>query len=312
MLSRILTDAGATRDPLFRGCARHEAMTMSKSQRLRLRDLRWITRTVGECSELWADPNAWQDHLLRTAIALTRSSVGLFVLLDPLQPGRIPDTLTYHDYGWSSEADRRVVLEALSRGDLGQQPGLDALIRRARTKGFSAARRPDILPNHIYYNSTFYNEIRRRAGADDYIYSIRPLPHIPARGSLLNVNRPKDAPLYGSRERRLIRLLHAELNPFIGTRLATHYHHNLAGLTPRRRDVLERLLQGDSEKEAAHHLSISCDTLHEHVQALYAHFNVHSRGELLAHFIQRRPKAANPEAKLGPVPLSDRPHSVRV
>jgi DNA-binding NarL/FixJ family response regulator len=50
----------------------------------------------------------------------------------------------------------------------------------------------------------------------------------------------------------------------------------------RQRQTLELLLEGKSEKEAAHQLGISRNTLHIYVRALYKRFSVSSRGELLA------------------------------
>lgn len=63
-----------------------------------------------------------------------------------------------------------------------------------------------------------------------------------------------------------------------------------AALSPRLAQTLERLLAGDSEKEAAARLGVSPHTLHVYVKALHRHFGVCSRGELLARFV--RPRAA--------------------
>jgi DNA-binding NarL/FixJ family response regulator len=57
------------------------------------------------------------------------------------------------------------------------------------------------------------------------------------------------------------------------------------GLPPRMRVTLQRLLAGDSEKEIAGRLGRSPHTVHTHVKALYRHFGVCSRGELLARFV---------------------------
>ncbi len=45
------------------------------------------------------------------------------------------------------------------------------------------------------------------------------------------------------------------------------------------------LLRGDSTKEIATALGIKQDTAREHVQVLYTHFSVSSRGELMAMFV---------------------------
>ena len=60
-----------------------------------------------------------------------------------------------------------------------------------------------------------------------------------------------------------------------------------AKLSRRLRQTLNRLLIGDSEKQIASNLRVSQHTVHVYVKALYKLFDVNSRGELLAQFIQR-------------------------
>jgi DNA-binding CsgD family transcriptional regulator len=62
---------------------------------------------------------------------------------------------------------------------------------------------------------------------------------------------------------------------------------SLAGLSGRQRQTLERLLAGDSEKQIAAALAVSPNTVHVYVKALYRHYAVSSRGELLALFVRR-------------------------
>ncbi len=57
-------------------------------------------------------------------------------------------------------------------------------------------------------------------------------------------------------------------------------------LSPRLKQTLERLLAGDSEKEAASNLGISVHIVHVYVKTLYKHYNVNSRAELLARFLR--------------------------
>lgn len=57
-------------------------------------------------------------------------------------------------------------------------------------------------------------------------------------------------------------------------------------LSPRLRQTLVGLLQGDSEKQVAFKLRLSPHTVHVYVKSLYRRFNVASRGELLARWVR--------------------------
>jgi DNA-binding CsgD family transcriptional regulator len=58
-------------------------------------------------------------------------------------------------------------------------------------------------------------------------------------------------------------------------------------LSRRERQTLELLLAGDAEKQIAARLSISRNTVHVYVKSLYKRFDVNSRGELLARWVQQ-------------------------
>ncbi len=58
------------------------------------------------------------------------------------------------------------------------------------------------------------------------------------------------------------------------------------GLSPRMLQTLRCLLQGDSEKQIAAKLGISPHTIHVYVKSIYKHYNVFSRAELLAKWVQ--------------------------
>jgi DNA-binding NarL/FixJ family response regulator len=83
-------------------------------------------------------------------------------------------------------------------------------------------------------------------------------------------------------------LLHQELRPLVGTRLATVRSPGPSPLTRRQRQVLSCLLEGDSEKQVALRLELAPHTVHDYVKAVYRHYGVRSRGELLARWIPRR------------------------
>jgi DNA-binding NarL/FixJ family response regulator len=57
-------------------------------------------------------------------------------------------------------------------------------------------------------------------------------------------------------------------------------------LTARKNEVLAHLLRGASEPTVARTMRLSINTVHSHVKAIYAHFGVHSRAQLLLRFIK--------------------------
>jgi pSer/pThr/pTyr-binding forkhead associated (FHA) protein len=57
-------------------------------------------------------------------------------------------------------------------------------------------------------------------------------------------------------------------------------------LTDAQRRVYDLLLQGKSEKEVAKELHLSQNTVHAHVQAIYAVFGVHTRARLIAQALE--------------------------
>jgi DNA-binding NarL/FixJ family response regulator len=86
-------------------------------------------------------------------------------------------------------------------------------------------------------------------------------------------------------KRRLI----AEVCKVVGRRVGAVMPDacNDAKLSRRQRQTLQFLLEGDLEKQVAAKLGVSRHTVHVYVKALYKHFGVNSRGELLAKCLSR-------------------------
>jgi DNA-binding NarL/FixJ family response regulator len=59
-------------------------------------------------------------------------------------------------------------------------------------------------------------------------------------------------------------------------------------LTPREKQVLEKLSQGASYKKVAEELSLSVDTVRMNVRHIYGKLHVHSRGEAVAKYLSPR------------------------
>ena len=67
-------------------------------------------------------------------------------------------------------------------------------------------------------------------------------------------------------------------------------------LPPRVRRVLQCLLEGLSEKEAARALQLTPHTVHSYVKILYRQLGVRSRAQLLARCLGRAPLTPAPDA----------------
>ena len=161
---------------------------------------------------------------------------------------------------------------------------------RQRLNGGSV-RRAEVWPERTWERSRIFNDVHRACGLDDYVLSVRPLSletndGVSAHLSLFLHRAVGDA-AFSERERRMLAIVHDEVATRVGRLLAHAGEPSLDALTPRRREVLEHLLRGLSEKEIAAELCRSRAAVHEHVLAIYRHFDVRSRAELMARFVGR-------------------------
>lgn len=167
-------------------------------------------------------------------------------------------------------------------------PGLTTLYDDLVRQGWVTVPRSRMADEQTWHAAPHYLNFRRRLDCDDYVVSIR-MVDVPRRPEGISIDRRHGAAPFGPREVALLKLLHDLIAPLVGIRLATEAHLCREGLSRRLRETLSLLLDGQSEKHAARELGLSLKTVHEYVGMLYRHFQVSSRGELLAYFIRRRP-----------------------
>jgi DNA-binding NarL/FixJ family response regulator len=86
---------------------------------------------------------------------------------------------------------------------------------------------------------------------------------------------------------RPLSFLHAEPGPLIARALVSVTEQRPVKLSPRLRQTLAYLLEGDSEKQVADRLGLSHATTHQYVTELYRHFAVWSRAQLMASVLKR-------------------------
>ncbi len=254
------------------------------------RDVQDCHQIAGSCRDLGSHVNAWRHHLLNSLRELVGAQVVINSELENFGSTNDIETkfIALHRAGWISD-------EAETRWrDYAQSVPVERTPEYPYLSKFSGQTmvlsRNQIWGKETWYRSNTFNEIHRECGIDDYVISICPTT-IPGRCTTLWLHKGVGSRDFTPREQSIISLIHITINNEIGTYLAAADEPALSSLTARRLQVLDRLIAGDSEKQIAYHLSVGKAAIHDHVLAIYRHFKVSSRGELLAMFIGRaRPR----------------------
>lgn len=264
---------------------------MDRSGHVHLRDLRACYRLVGECRELGDEPAAWRAHLLAGLSRLLGAQLGLAGEAQWLAAPGFFRTEPPVERGWSSPKARKTFYDYLQKNGPERDPVICGL---ARLRGRAVTRRRDqLIDDRGWYGSVHFNEYLRAAEIDACLHSIFPID-AEQRFNIVCFFRPVGDRGFGSRDSRLLHIFHAELGPLVGRDLVTESSDRCRGLGPRLRDTLACFLLGANEKETGRRLGISVYTVHQYAKALYRHFGVHSRGELLALWIARHPPGTHP------------------
>jgi DNA-binding CsgD family transcriptional regulator len=261
---------------------RERRRPMSKSDLLRVPDVREAYRLIGDCRDLGADPVLWQPRMVEGACRLIGAPVAVGGEGRWSRPHLPIQTIS----AFSAGLDARGIecVKAYHR-DLG--PHADPIFRALqRIPGRLVTRtRRQLVSDATWYRSRAW-EYRRPIGMDEELTSVY---RVSEDGliAVLALHRAVGDKGFSAREQRLVSFFVAELCRLVGNSLVSATEPGPDKLAPRLRQTLACLLEGDSEKEAAARLGLSRSTAHQYVTALYRHFRVQSRAQLLAHIIKR-------------------------
>lgn len=254
---------------------------------LKCEDFRTVFRLLGECSELWLDPAAWQDHLLGGVSQLIQLPVGLRAEIDGFASRAPVQVIEAREHGWEDAAWQSHYATMMRRNGPFANAPLDVRFRDLVTQhGNLTLSRADVVGDHEWHRSEEFNLAHRPARMDEVLYSAIPMGR-PGRVHLLAFGGAGHRPT--RRDRELLDLLHNELVPLIGSRLTTEAHYSMHGLSPRRREILALVAAGLPEKLIAERLRLRASSVNEQMQALYLHFGVHGRARLMAYLLNRQP-----------------------
>jgi len=258
---------------------------IGKSDTVRFDELQRVLRLALELRDLPRGSALQKRHALEGMAALVGAQVGVWARADGMTTGQ----MILHreiDFGWSCDSERRVFLEYL---DSAQWRALDPsqpALARETTSAMCIFTREQLLDDHAWYGSEHVQRFRRSAQVDSFLYGI----YAPGGDAAVcfGLHRAWGDRAFSERERRLVEAIHhacaflhqpaTELSPAL-----------LQGLSPRLCDTLRGLARGRSEKQLAAELKLSRHTVHDYVKALYRHFGVQSRSELLVRCLGHEP-----------------------
>jgi DNA-binding NarL/FixJ family response regulator len=260
---------------------------MTKSDNLRFQDVRDAYRLIGECRDLGRDPALWQGRMLdglRRLIGAPAAAGGEGLLVGA---NRRVVPVSSFDSGHDARG-RDVLARYMRDGAAAADPFVRAIgyALAAVPDGLVTRTRRQAVPDAVYYRSAVVENYLRHADMGHRLMSF----HQTVRGrgiSAVHLHRAPGERDFSPREQRLLHFFHAELGPLVGRALVSAGEPSPRQLSPRLRQTLACLLEGDSEKQVAARLAISRDTAHQYVKALYRALGVHSRGQLAAHVLRR-------------------------
>ena len=271
---------------------------MGRSNLLNQRDLVNIYRLIGECRDMWYDSRAWCSHLLDGLCRLIGGKVGVAGEVDEFATGS-PTIVQMFSQGWRDAASHAHWQAIVDQNDISLDPltekMFDILSKHPR---LVTRRRHELMPDRAWRVSVHFNEHCKMDGVDECLYSYQPLFAVgPTAAHVIEIHRSLGDRRFSKRDANLVEWLDREIGPMIGRQLSSACEMSISELPPRLQSVLQCLLDGDSERQAAIRLGLSAATVHEYVQAIYCRFGVNSRSQLMARWVRRLPTAGRETPK---------------
>ena len=255
---------------------------MSESGRVRLKDLRNLYLLVGECCEVGNDPYAWHMRAfegLRRIIGFQFGAAGMTG--HGIDDFHFNSVLGAMGFGYTDRRQKRLHAEYMQSDLHWSDPTFLPFLQLQGD--LITRRREELVSDAAWYGSEHFNEHFRVAHLDDGLFAAScPTPESGVTLHHLILHRPLGDKAFGVRERRIIWLFLREIRQLLGNKLVPFGRPSPNGLSPRMRQVLALLAEGQSEKQVAATLQISRHTVHDYVKMLHQRLGVSSRGELLA------------------------------
>ncbi len=253
----------------------------------RAADLRAVHALVHECRELGDDVVAWRAHWVAGLARLIDADCGFSGELAGLRTGRHRDL---GNVGWGFDRPGidpagYIAGMAYLADNPGYSVGLPAYA--AHPAAGTALSIPDLLPADVWEQSAEYQTVYRVVGTGGPLYCLLPLPGDPDAATGEVFCRTAGRPDFSREQKATLTEATAAVAPLVGGPLARFAEPSPADLSPRVRQVLGCFLAGSSDKQVMATLGLTRHTVNQYAKAIYRHFGVTSRPELLARWIRR-------------------------
>ncbi len=255
---------------------------------LAARDAVELLQLIASLAPFRSDPRAWRMELLSGLNgSLAAYASAAFVLRHVNGDSAAPTVASFFHAGFVSDTQGQAFVRQINSAPF-RDPFSRAVLDRFSTGRFGTLTclRSDVLDDKTWNADPHMLAYRRAAGCGDCLLSLERSAERGTAYALLAFkpagDSPGATPHFSPRERLLMDTLHRGLAGLYRGEESVQKLNRAAGLTPRLRETLEFLLNGDTERQVAMKLSLSVHTVHDYVKALYLHFGVSSRTELLA------------------------------
>lgn len=169
--------------------------------------VRRLLRLLAECRELRDAGEPPSRHFLRGLARLTRSQVAIRMSASRVVAGRTPLVEDVQDFGWASDSDRDRVYGFVQNAPVDDDP-LNAAILTHGDRVFTMTR-AEAVSTHVWERTQVHNDVHLPSGIEDSLVSLSRKER-PGQVQVLAFKRARGEPRYGTEERDLVQLAHAE------------------------------------------------------------------------------------------------------
>lgn len=253
---------------------------MHDTSLLRIDDLRFLLDLVGELHELPdQDREGRRNHLTRRLRDYFDAYMAVYVETKHEEP-EPPIIERFTESSYHSKAEQDFI-----RAYFESQCATDPIVVRSFSQPDSrlAIKRDQLISDGEWLMTPVYNECYKPLGVRDHLHTRVVVGNTPRKVGF-GVNRV-DNRAFTLREVQLIGVLNAylpQLDPLLNDITPSV-------LPARFQRVIERLIAGDSVKQAAKTLKLSPHTVNDYIKSIYGIYEVNSRSQLLVKLLSGEP-----------------------